>query len=121
MLLAPMGVSEGLQRPVAYVGMFFLALLITAILSAMIANSIVSPHIVRVDRTLGAAFGILRGLVIVLILAIIGSITVYVDESWWQNSFAVQAYEPWVGSIRDWLSDILTAGQAVSAGQGTNL
>ncbi len=108
--LEPMNISTGLQRPVAYVGLFFLSLLIASIISALIANSFLSPGFASVDRTLGAAFGILRGVLVILVLLMIGSMTVYVAELWWRNSIAVNIFEPWVNSIRDWLSSILNTG-----------
>ncbi len=117
--LEPLGVGAGLQRPVAYVGVFFLSLLIASVLSAFAANSLVAPPLVRVDRTLGAAFGIVRGLLIVLFLVIVGSITVYVDEPWWRDSIGVALFDPWVYSIRDWLSDILTTGQDLSGARNS--
>ncbi len=113
--LAPLGISGGLQRPIAYIGLFFVSLLIASIVSAYVSGAIISPQAVRVDRTLGAAFGLVRGGLIVLGLIIVGSITVYVDQQWWKNSIAVAAFDPWVGSIRDWLSDILATSQPNSA------
>lgn len=106
--LEPLGVGPGLQRPAAYIGLFFLTLLIMSIISMLISRSLISEGAISIDRTLGAAFGVVRGVVIVLVLIIVGTLTVYVDEHWWQKSIAVNWLEPWANSIRDWLSDMLS-------------
>jgi len=79
------------MAPVAKQALAFAVILI----AVMIAGAIVSrllTGVVRaiglgfVDRTLGAAFGVARGLLAVVAFALIAGVTALPKRDWWQNS-----------------------------------
>ena len=105
--LESMIANEGIRLLAGYIGVFFLVLLFGAILNAMISSVIVTPGVVSVDRTLGMAFGILRGGVIVTLVIVVGSIELFTGEPWWEDSLIVQFTAPYVDLIRDSLTSAI--------------
>ena len=119
-IIGGFGFTGSLQQPAAYVGLFFLILLIASIASTLASNMIISSSFVSIDRTLGAAFGIVRGVVIVGVLIILASLLVQTDAPWWQESLTVNWMEPHVDNFRAWLTDLLnesSVSMPASSGQ----
>ena len=85
---------------VAHLGVFFLVLFLMSTIGYIVAGAINSDGIVGVDRTLGAAFGIVRGVVIVLLLAVAIAFLLGVDQPLWQDSILLPIIEPWVRDIQ---------------------
>ena len=65
------------QLIVAHLAVFFGVLLVVAIISALLAKVLVVEGIAGLDKILGVAFGAVRGVLIVLLIAVIGSFTFY--------------------------------------------
>ncbi len=99
--------DPALQDIAASLALFFSLLLATTILSLLIARFIVIETIVGIDRTLGAGFGIVRGVVIVLVVALVSSFAFVSDPTWWQNSIALTLLEPYVLEMREFISPYL--------------
>ena len=110
--IGSLGVTGSFQQPAAYLGLFFLLLLIASIISALASNMIISSSFVSIDRTLGAAFGVVRGVVIVGVLIILASLLLHTDVPWWQGSMTVNWMEPYVNDFRIWLTDVLNESSA---------
>ena len=106
--LSDYNLDPALQVIAANLILFFALLLIATIVSVVLARLIVVQHIVGIDRTLGAAFGIVRGLVIVLVLALVSTFAFVPDASWWQNSVALALLEPYVVQMRELVDPFLT-------------
>lgn len=106
--LAQFNLDPALQVIAANLALFFLVLLLAAIVSAILTRFMVVDAIAGVDRTIGAAFGIVRGVVIVLILAIVGSFAIVWDAPWWQESVALSLLEPYVHMVREIVSPYLS-------------
>lgn len=85
--LLPMG---GAAEPVRYAAGFvvvFVASAFAAGLLAWLAKKLIDAVGLRpVDRTLGAAFGVVRGVVLVLALAVVVHLTALQSEPWWTES-----------------------------------
>ena len=107
--LAGINLDPALQVIAANLIVFFSLLLLAAILSTLVARLIVIDTIAGVDRTLGAAFGIARGAVIVLAMAIISSYVFVADAPWWQDSLALALLEPYVQIVREMVTPYLTS------------
>lgn len=88
------------QVIIAHLGVFFLVLFVMSIIGHFLAGAISSDGLVSVDRTLGAAFGIVRGVVIVLLLAVAFAYLLGVDQPLWQDSILLPIVEPWVRDIQ---------------------
>jgi membrane protein required for colicin V production len=81
---------QGLSDPVRYAVGFaltFLACLVAAGLLATLSRKLIAVvGLLPVDRLLGAAFGALRGLVILLALAVVIGLTPLKTSDWWVQS-----------------------------------
>lgn len=81
---------QGLSDPVRYAVGFaltFLACLVAAGLLATLSRKLIAVvGLLPVDRLLGAAFGALRGLVILLALAVVIGLTPLKTSDWWIQS-----------------------------------
>ena len=106
--LAQFNLDPALQIITANLVVFFTVLLLAAIFSAVVARFMVVDTIAGIDRTMGAAFGIARGVAIVLILAIVGSFAIVWDAPWWQESYALSLLEPYVHMVRELVSPYLS-------------
>lgn len=81
---------KGLAEPVRYAAAFvvvFIAAAFVAGLLAWLAKKLIDAVGLRpVDRTLGAAFGVVRGVVLVLAAAVVVHLTALKGEPWWTES-----------------------------------
>jgi membrane protein required for colicin V production len=81
---------QGLSDPVRYAVAFaltFLVCLVVAGLLASLSRKLISVvGLQPIDRVLGAAFGTLRGLVILLALAVVVDLTPLKRSDWWEQS-----------------------------------
>ncbi|MBA2675199.1 CvpA family protein [Ramlibacter sp.] len=85
--MLPMSGSGEAVRYAAGFVLVFIAALFACGLVAWGARKIVQAMGLRpVDRTLGAAFGLVRGLVLVLALAVVVSMTPLQREPWWSEA-----------------------------------
>ena len=81
---------SGATEPVRYAAAFVLVFVAGAFaggLLAWITRKLIEAIGLRpVDRTLGAAFGLVRGLVLLLALAVVVDLTPMKTSPWWQDS-----------------------------------
>ena len=81
---------EGAQDTVRYAAGFILVFIVTifacGFLAWLVKKLVDAVGLRPVDRTLGAAFGVLRGLVILLVLVVIAGLMQLHQADWWQAS-----------------------------------
>lgn len=78
---------------VAFVGVFVLVLVVGALVNYLLGKLIASTGLSGTDRLLGAVFGALRGLAIVLAAVIIARFTPFPDDPWWHESSLLPEFE----------------------------
>ncbi len=105
-LLQGWNLTPIVQIIVARLGVFFLVLFVMSTIGYIVAAAISSDGLVSVDRTLGAAFGIVRGVVIVLLLAVAFAYLLGIDQPLWQDSILLPIIEPWVRDIQLVIHDV---------------
>lgn len=90
----PEGISDvTLRLGLAFAGIFILVLILGGI-AGVLANRIVrGSGLTGTDRSLGVVFGVLRGALIVTVLVFVASLTLFPEESWWQESAMVPHFE----------------------------
>ena len=85
---------DSASAPVRYAAAFvivFVAALFTAGLLAALLKKVVDAMGLRpVDRTLGAAFGVLRGMLLLLAATVVIDMTALKTSGWWQDSVGAQ-------------------------------
>lgn len=85
--MLPMGGSgEALRYAAAFVIVFIAAVFAGGLLAWLTKKLVESVGLRPVDRTLGAAFGLLRGVVLLLALAVVVHVTPLKDGMWWKES-----------------------------------
>jgi membrane protein required for colicin V production len=83
----PMGGAPGALRHAAGFVAVFVGVLIASGVLAWILKKLVDATLLRpVDRALGGLFGLARGIVLVLALAVVVHLTAWKDAAWWRDS-----------------------------------
>lgn len=87
--MLPMGESSDTLRYAAGFVLVFVATVFACGVLAWVAKKLIEAIGLRpVDRMLGAAFGLLRGLVLLLVAAVVAGLTPIGEAVWWQESRA---------------------------------
>lgn len=87
--LLPMGESSGSLRYAAGFAVVFVASVFACGFLTWLAKKLVEAIGLRpADRTLGALFGILRGGILLLVVAVVAGLTPLKEAPWWQESWS---------------------------------
>lgn len=86
------GFDSAVQYGVGFVLTFVLSVFVWGLLSALAKKLIEVVGLRPVDRTLGAVFGLLRAVVLVLVLAVVVVSTPLHAQNWWTQSLVA----PWL-------------------------
>ena len=78
--------SPDVRKAASFVSIFLLSLVLFALLSYFISKIMNKSALKGMDRTLGMVFGLLRGAIIIAVLAILIQSTQFANENWWQGS-----------------------------------
>lgn len=80
------GAPAAVQYAVAFVVVFVLILLAVGVLTWLIKKLIETVGLSPVDRVLGAGFGLVRGVVLLLALTVVVQLTGLSGGEWWQSA-----------------------------------
>jgi membrane protein required for colicin V production len=86
MWLAPFIDNNLLRTAAAYAAVFIVALLLVGLLNVTLGTLIDKTGLTPADHGLGALFGFLRGLLIVLALVALAGYTELPHEPWWRDA-----------------------------------
>ena len=78
--------SEPVRYAAAFVLIFIVSVFVMGLLAFWIKKLIEAMGLRPVDRTLGAAFGLVRGLILLLAATVVMSMTALKDSDWWLES-----------------------------------
>jgi len=78
--------SETVRYAAAFVLVFVAAVFIAGLLAFLLKKLIESIGLRPVDRTMGAAFGLVRGVILLLAAAVVIDMTALEKSVWWQES-----------------------------------
>lgn len=84
------GATEVVRYAVGFVLVFVLSLFAGGLLAFVIRKLVAAVGLRPVDRVLGGAFGLVRGVVILLVLTVVVGMTPLVKGGWWQESTGAQ-------------------------------
>jgi len=87
----------------AFISLFILSLIVAAIINFFATQFVQRVGLTGVDRTIGAVFGFLRGILLVTIIVMLLGLTTLPKEKWWDESFFMFRFEV----IATWLKDLL--------------
>ena len=80
------GAPSSVQYAVAFVVVFVATLFASGVLSWLIKKVIDSVGLRPVDRSLGAVFGVLRGVVVLMAVTVLLQLLGMTSEPWWQDA-----------------------------------
>ncbi len=87
----------------AFGGIFIAVLLVGALLTFLLGKLVESTGLSGTDRLLGAVFGALRGVALVLLLVMVAGFTPLPQDPWWAQSPGISALLP----LAEWVSEFL--------------
>ena len=88
--ILPMGgVGEPIRFAAAFVIIFVVAAFAGGLLARMIQKLTAKAGLQSTDRALGALFGVLRGVILLLVLTAAVSMSQFKNSAWWKESTAV--------------------------------
>lgn len=109
-LWLPMGTaSEGLRHAAAFVLVFVGAVFAGGLVAALLKRLISAVGLRPADRGLGAVFGLARGVLLLVVLALVVSMTPLHTAPDWQTSQSAQWLEVVVQGVRPMLPQALAS------------
>jgi membrane protein required for colicin V production len=105
----PMAGASGAVRLATGFGLTFVgSLVVMALLAAVAKRLIAAVGLSPLDRLLGAAFGLMRGALVLLATAVVVGLTPLKTSAWWQQSMGAQ----WLSATLKGLRPVLPAEYA---------
>lgn len=95
--------EPGLRLAVAYVLVFVGVLLVFAVARMLISLLLKAVGLGVLDRLLGAAFGVLRGMLVVLVAVLVAGMTPLPKAEWWRGAILAPPLETAVYAAKPWL------------------
>lgn len=95
--------GSALNHAVAFASVFFVALLLWGLGARLVRTLIRATPLSSLDRVLGAGFGLLRGLLVLLVLALVLELTPVAKWPAWKRSQGVAWLNAVVKEIMPWL------------------
>lgn len=78
---------------IAFAGVFVLVLIVGGLVNYLLGKLVAGTGLSGTDRLVGALFGALRGVAIVLVAVIIARLTPFPEDPWWQESRLLPEFE----------------------------
>lgn len=101
--------NETLRLLAAFVALFLSTLLIASLVTIAMAELVKTLGLGTVDRGLGAFFGLVRGLLIVLVLVLVAGLTPLPRHGFWHNAMLSAPFEAFVVEVKPWLPPQMAA------------
>lgn len=78
---------------IAFAGVFLVVLVIGGLINYLIGKLVASTGLSGTDRMVGALFGAVRGIAIVLVAVVLAGFTPFPQDPWWKASRLLPAFE----------------------------
>jgi len=99
--------GSSLNYAVAFAGVFLVALVVWSIGARLVRALIRATPLSPIDRLLGAGFGLVRGLVVLLIAALLVGVSPWSQSTMWKQSMGVAWLNAMVHELRPlFLNDV---------------
>lgn len=102
-LLPPSIPTPELRLLAAFAALFFVTLLVMSLIAITLGQLLKAVGVGAWDRGLGAVFGMVRGLVIVLVLVMLSGLTSLPKQPMWKNAMLSAPLEAIVVQLKPWL------------------
>lgn len=106
----PVSIADGTLRiGIAFAALFIMTLVLGGVINVLAGQMIRRTGLSGTDRSLGAVFGLARGVLVVAVLVLLAALTVLPGESWWHESLLLPHFQRLAVWIRDFLPGDLAA------------
>ena len=95
-----------LKQAAAFALAFFIALIVWSVLSRIVRRLVRATPLAPVDRVLGATFGLLRGLVVLLVVGAVVAYTPAAQSSDWRASNGAGWLQTALHALKTWLPPV---------------
>ncbi|MCX7149177.1 MAG: CvpA family protein [Rhodocyclales bacterium] len=95
--------DPGMRQAAAYVLIFVGVLIVFAIARMLISLMLKAVGLGLLDRLLGAAFGVLRGILVVWVAVLVAGMTPLPKADWWRDAMLAPPLEIAVIAAKPWL------------------
>ena len=85
--------SEAVRLSVGFGLLFVVTLMLGALVNALVAHFVKKTGLSGADRIFGVVFGFLRGLLIIVVFVVVGSMTPLPEQEWWKSSNLLGRFE----------------------------
>ena len=102
--LLPKGwATEELRLLIGFMVVFLIVLVIMSVLAILASKLVKSAGLAWEDRAFGGGFGLLRGLLVVMILVLLAGLTSLPRQAAWRNAVLSSPFETAAKHIKTWL------------------
>lgn len=95
--------AHSIRLAIAFGVIFIVVLIVGAIANYFIGRLVSGTGFAGTDRVLGAVFGALRGVVVLVLLVLLAGLTPVPEDDWWHQSRFMGHLEQGALWVRDWL------------------
>ena len=97
--------TPSVRAGMAFVGLFVLVLIVGGVVNYLLGKLVESTGLSATDRMLGAVFGLVRGLAMVVLFFLVAGLTPMPQDSWWRQARVVPYLMPLVNTVHGWLPE----------------
>lgn len=102
-LLPAMPDAPFLPYVITFIGIFVAAVVIGALVAWPLRAVVRKAGMGFLDASLGATFGLVRGMAIMVAFALVAGVTGIAQRDWWQNAFLAPSLGSGAMALRPWL------------------
>lgn len=95
--------GEVSRTVIAFIAIFIIVLLLGKLVASLLTRLISSVGLTGLDRFLGSIFGLIRGVLILIVLSTIAALTSLPSHSEWKDALTRPGIELSVSLVRSWL------------------
>ncbi len=92
-----------MRLALAFGGLFILTIMIGGLVTYLLGQLVDKTGLSGTDRLLGGVFGVIRGVLLVVLLIAVGGFTPLPRDPWWPESRVIQSLEP----MAEWATSFL--------------
>lgn len=92
-----------MRLAIAFAILFILTLLVGGVFNAVVGLLVKKTGLSGTDRSIGVVFGLMRGVFLVSVLILLGSLTPMPQDPWWKSSQVIEHLTP----VAQWMRDLL--------------
>jgi len=97
--------SEAVRQAISFASLFILVFIVGSIVSFLFVSFVKKTGLTGPDRVFGLGFGVLRGLLIIIVFVIVGGLTPLPQQPWWQQSRLLERFEDAAIWLQDYIPD----------------